>query len=60
MLEKVPYVKDYESKVILESFLRDGLSSREIGKHYNVSYKLINLWLLQHGLIKRTSELALP
>lgn len=60
MLEKSPYVKDYESKAILESYLANGATSREIAKHYRVSYKLINLWLLQYGLISRTSELALP
>lgn len=60
MTEKVPYVKDYQNKAALESYLLNGYGSREIAKQYNVSYKLINLWLLQYGLISRTSELALP
>lgn len=60
MPEKVPYVKFYENKAVLESHLSKEMTSRDIAKVYNVSYKLINLWLLQHGLIKRTSELALP
>lgn len=60
MLEKPLYVKNYEDKATLELHLSNGLESREIAKQYNVSYKLINLWLLQYGLIKLTSELALP
>jgi transposase len=54
------YVKLYQDKAVLEQFLSEGLESREIGKKFNVSYKLINLWLLEYGLISRTSELALP
>jgi transposase len=60
MPEKVPYVKDYQNKAALESYLLAEYNSRDIAKEYNVSYKLVNLWLLQHGLIKPTSELALP
>lgn len=60
MLAKVPYVKDYQLKEALESFLLYEYTSRDIAKEYNVSYKLVNLWLLHHGLIKPTSELALP
>jgi transposase len=60
MAEKVPYVKDYQDKAALESYLLNGYESRDIAKDYNISYKLVNLWLLQHGLIKLTSELALP
>lgn len=54
------YIKLYENKAVLEQFLSEGLESRDIGKKFNVSYKLINLWLLEYGLITRTSELALP
>ena len=54
------YIKSYQDKVVLEQFLSEGLESREIGKKFNVSYKLINQWLLEYGLIARTSELALP
>lgn len=57
MLENI---KSYQDKAVLEQFLSEGLESREIGKKFNVSYKLINLWLLEYGLISRTSELALP
>jgi transposase len=60
MPEKVPYVKDYQNKAALESYLLNGYTSRDIAMDYNVSHKLVNLWLLQHGLIKPTSELALP
>jgi transposase len=60
MADKIPYVKDYENKAVLESYLANGLESREIAKQFNVSYRLINLWLLHYGLIKPTSELALP
>ena len=60
MPEIVQYVKDYQNKAALESYLLSEYTSRDIAKEYNVSYKLVNLWLLQHGLIKRTSELALP
>jgi transposase len=60
MVEKVPYVKDYENKEALASYLLNGYTSRDISKEYNVSYKLVNLWLLHHGLIQRTSELVLP
>jgi transposase len=59
-LEKVPYVKDYQNKAALESYLLNGYESRDIAKDYRVSYKLINLWLLHYGLITPTSELALP
>ena len=54
------YIKSYQDKAVLEQFLSEGLESREIGKKFNVSYKLINQWLLEYGLIARTSELALP
>ena len=60
MVDKVPYVKDYQNKAVLESYLVKGYGSRETAKDYHVSYKLVNLWLLQHGLIRPTSELALP
>jgi transposase len=60
MLSKPPYVKYYQDEAILKQHVADGLSSREIAKLYKVSYRLINLWLLQYGLIKHTSELALP
>lgn len=60
MSNKPPYVKYYQNKAVLESHIKDSLDSREIGKLYNVSYKLINSWLLHYGLIKHTSELALP
>lgn len=54
------YIKSYQDKAVLEQFLSEGLDSREIGKKFNVSHKLINQWLLEYGLIARTSELALP
>lgn len=60
MAEIVPYVKEYQDKAILQSYLANGLSSREIAKYYKVSYKLVNWWLLHYGLVYRTSELALP
>ena len=60
MSDKPQYVKYYEDKAILESNLANGLTSRDMAKLYHVSYKLINLWLLQYGLIRKTSELALP
>lgn len=60
MIIKPTYEKSYEDKATLELHLSNGLESREIAKLYNVSYKLVNLWLLHYGLIYRTSELALP
>lgn len=60
MAEKLPYVKEYENRDILNNCLDNGYTSRDIAKMYHVSYKLINLWLLEYGLISRTSELALP
>jgi hypothetical protein len=60
MLDNLPYVKYYESKEYLQDELANGKSAREIANENNVSYKLINQWLLNHGLITRSEELRLP
>lgn len=52
--------REYQEYNILQTYLENGYTSRDIAKVYNVSYKLVNLWLLEYGLISRTSELALP
>jgi hypothetical protein len=35
-------------------------TTREIAKEVRVSYKLINVWAVNHNLLKRTPDLKLP
>jgi hypothetical protein len=60
ILENIPFIKYYESKEFLQDCLAEGMTAKQIGNYCNVSYKLINRWLLNHGLIERTPDLALP
>ena len=36
------------------------MTSKEIAKQTRVSYKLINHWLIVHGLLKPTPDIRLP
>lgn len=60
ILDKLPYIKYYESKEFLQDELALEKTARQIGNELNVSYKLINLWLIKHGLIERTPEVMVP
>ena len=51
-------VKHWENEEWLKNEL-ETKSTRQISKEQKVSYKLINAWALQFGLIKRTSETIL-
>lgn len=60
------YVQDeyrpmYQDKGYLqEKFIQNKLSAKQIAKENNVSYKLINLWLIESGLLIRTPETQVP
>lgn len=60
ILEKLPFIKYYESKEFLQDCLNKGMSAKDIGKYCHVSYKLINAWLIKHGLLVRTPETKVP
>jgi hypothetical protein len=60
MEEKVPYIKHYESKEYLEKCIAAQMSSKEIANQSKVSYKLINVWLIKHGLLRNTPDVRLP
>jgi hypothetical protein len=60
MEDKVPYIKHYESKEYLEKCIAAKMTSKEIANQSKVSYKLINYWLIKHGLLRNTSEIRLP
>ena len=54
----VPKIKYYEDKTWLANEL-ETKSTRKIAKEQRVSYKLINVWALTYGLIKRSEETVL-
>jgi hypothetical protein len=60
MNEKVPYVKHYESKEYLEACIAAKMNSKEIANQSKVSYKLVNYWLIKHGLLRNTPDVRLP
>jgi hypothetical protein len=60
MEDKVPYIKHYESKEYLEACIAAKMTSKEIANQSKVSYKLINWWLIKHGLLRNTPEIRLP
>jgi len=60
MEAKIPYVKHYESKEYLESCIAAQMNSKEIARQTKVSYKLINYWLIKHGLLRNTPDVRLP
>ena len=51
--------KLYEDKAWLSEQLKTK-TTREIAKEVGVSYKLINIWAVNHNLIRRTPDLVLP
>jgi hypothetical protein len=60
ILDKLPFIKYYESKEFLQDCLNEGMSTKQIGNYCNVSYKLINVWLVKHDLVTRTPEMKFP
>jgi hypothetical protein len=52
--------RTYQDKNVLENLLKDGLSVKQMSNYFHISYKLVNLWLIKHGLIVRTPETVLP
>ena len=51
------YQKLYEDRNYLETeFLTLKRTAKQIARDNNVSYKLINTWLIKLGLIDRTSD----
>lgn len=60
MEDKVPYIKHYESKEYLEKCIAAKMTSNEIANQNRVSYKLVNAWLIKHGLLRNTPEIRLP
>lgn len=60
MEDQLPYIKYYQSKEYLEDELALGKTAKEIANENNVSYKLINRWLIDYGLIVRTDEVLVP
>jgi hypothetical protein len=51
--------KFYQDKDWLSDQLKTK-NIKQISKEIGVSYKLINSWAVQHGLITRTPDLKLP
>ena len=60
MEEKVPYIKHYESKEYLEACVTAKMTSKDIANQSRVSYKLVNYWLIKHGLLHNTPNVRLP
>lgn len=60
MEDKVPYIKHYESKEYLEKCIAAKMTSNEIANQNRVSYKLVNAWLIKHGLLRNTPDVRLP
>jgi len=60
MDENVQYVKHYESKEYLEACIAAKMTSKEIANQNKVSYKLVNYWLIEHGLLRNTPDVRLP
>ena len=52
--------KLYQQKAVLQKMIEQELSAKQIAKELHVSYKLINLWLVNHGLATRTPEMNFP
>ena len=51
--------KVYQDKAWLSEELKTK-NTKQISKEIKVSYKLINSWAVQHGLITRTPEMKMP
>ena len=60
ILDALPFIKYYESKEFLQDCLKEGMSAKDISKYCHVSYKLINVWLVKHDLVRRTPEMLFP
>jgi hypothetical protein len=60
MEDKIPYVKHYESKEYLETCIAAKMTSKDIANQNKISYKLVNAWLIKHGLLRNTPEIRLP
>jgi hypothetical protein len=60
MEEKVPYIKQYESKEYLEACTAAKMTSKDIANQNKISYKLVNAWLIKHGLLRNTPDVRLP
>ena len=55
------YQKLYQDRNYLANeYLTLKRTAKQIGSDNNVSYKLINSWLIKHGLIVSTPEIKLP
>ena len=52
--------RTYQQKAVLEKMIEAGLSAKQIAKTLHISYKLVNLWLVRHGLVTRTPEMLFP
>jgi DNA-binding NarL/FixJ family response regulator len=52
--------RTYQQKAVLEKMIQDGLSVKQIANSLHISYKLVNLWLVNHGLATRTPEMKFP
>jgi transposase len=52
--------RTYQQKAVLEKMLQDGLSVKQMSNTLHISYKLVNLWLVKHGLTRRTPEMLFP
>lgn len=60
ILDALPFIKYYESKEFLQDCINDKMSVKQIANYCNVSYKLINVWLVKHDLVTRTPEMKFP
>ena len=60
MEEKTPYIKHYESKKYLEACVAAKMTSKDIANQNKISYKLVNYWLIEHGLLRNTPDVRLP
>jgi hypothetical protein len=55
------YVKLYQDRNwLVNEYLTLQKTPKQIAKSVHVSYKLINRWLIDHGLIERTPETKVP
>ena len=60
MEDKIPYIKHYESKEYLEACIAAKMTSKDIANQNKISYKLVNHWLIEHGLLRNTPDVRLP
>lgn len=61
MPEVIEYRPLYRDKEYLQDvFVNKKMSAKQIANENNVSYKLVNLWLIKYGLIIRTPNTKVP